>query len=137
MIKLILTDKSWCLKAKLLLGFAIFWLWKNLKRNFSLVACYLLKFTHCSLLVVKTLVTCCKICSLLVTEAARCKKTLVTRCRSCSLQSSLVTRCRSFSLQEFTRDSLQNFLVTRCRSCSFQKITRCLLRNFLVNCCKK
>ena len=73
--------------------------------------------THCK----KSLVTRCKICSLLVVEVARCRNSLVTRCRSCSLQkipcyslpSSLVTRCRSCSLQKITRYSLQNLLATR------------------------
>ena len=55
------------------------------RRNFSLVARYSLKFTCCSLLVGKSLVTRCKIRSLLVTELARCKKLLVTRCKICSL----------------------------------------------------
>ena len=45
----------------------------------------------------KSLVTRCKIRSLLVAEAARCKKSLVTRCRSCSLQK--ITR---YSLQNIT-----------------------------------
>ena len=124
-----------------------------MRRNLSFVARYLLRFTRCSLLVVKTFVTRCKIRSLLVAEVARCKKKLVTRCEiraGCSLkkllvveihsfsfQNSLVTRCRSCSLQKFIRYSLQNFLATRCRGCSLQKITRCSLRSALVNCCKK
>ena len=107
-----------------------------MRRNFSLVARYWLKFTHCSLLFVKSLVTCCKIRSLLVAEVARCKKSLATRRRSCSLQkitcyslqNLLVTRCRSCSLSKITRYSLQNSLVTRCRSCSLQKMTRCSLQ---------
>ena len=56
-----------------------------LRRNFSFVACYSLKFTCCSLLPVKSLVTRCKILSLLVAEVARCKKSLVTRCKIHSL----------------------------------------------------
>ena len=63
------------------------------KYNFSFVACHSLKFTCCLLLVVKSLLTCFKICwllvpkfqSLLAAEVARCKNSLVTRCRSCSL----------------------------------------------------
>ena len=94
----------------------------QLRRNFSLVARCSLKFTRCSLLVVKSLVTRCKIRSLLVAEVARCKKSLATRRRSCSLQkitcyslqNLLVTRCRSYSLQKITRYSLQNWLVTHC-----------------------
>ena len=108
-----------------------------LRCNFSLVARYWLKFTLCTLLVVKSLVTRCKICSLLVkkwlvaknhsllvAEVARCKKSLVTRCRSCSLQ-------------KITRYSLQNSLVARCRSgvncCKFMKKKlhhRCFPVNF-------
>ena len=89
------------------------------RRNFSLVARYSLKFTRCSLLVVKSLVTRCKIrsllvaellvaknYSLLVAEVARCKKSLVTRCKFRSLvvaevapcKKSLITRCRIRSL---------------------------------------
>ena len=101
------------------------------RRNFSLGACYLLKFTCCSLHVVKSLVTRCNICSLLVAEVARCKKSLLTRWRRCSLQkithylskNSLVTRCRNCSMQKLTLYSLQNFLVTRGISCSLQEIT--------------
>ena len=102
------------------------------RRNFSLVARYFLKFTRFSLLVVKSPVTRCKICSLLVAEVACCKKSLVTRCRSCSLQkitcyslqNSLVARWRSCSLQKSFRYLSQNSLVTRCRSYSLQKNTR-------------
>ena len=98
------------------------------RRNFSLVAPYSLKFTRCSLLVVKSLVTCCKICSLLVAEVVRCKESRY------SLQNLLVTRCRSCSLQKITRYSFQNSLVTRCRSCSLQNslVTRCKIRSLLV-----
>ena len=94
-----------------------------MRHNFSLVARYSLKFTPCSLLVVKSLITRCKIRLLLVAEVARCKKSLVTRCRSCSLQ-------------KITRYSLQNLLVTRCRSCSLQKITRYSLQNSCVVRCR-
>ena len=100
------------------------WTLRKLRRNFSLVARYSFKFTCCLVLVVKSLVTRCKIRSLLAAEVARCKNSLVTRCRSCllqkftrySLQNSLVKRCRSCSLQKFTRYSLQNSLVTRCKN---------------------
>ena len=101
------------------------------KCSFSLLACYWLKFTCFSLLVLKSLVIRCKFCSLLVAEVARCKKSLVTHYRSCSLQkitryslqNLLFTCCRSSSLEKITRSSLQSSLVTRCRSCSFQNIT--------------
>ena len=75
------------------------------RRNFSLVAYYSLKFTRCSLLVVKSLVTCCKNHFLLVAEVARYKK--ITRY---SLPNSLVTCCRSCSLQKITRHSLRKKL---------------------------
>ena len=106
------------------------------------VARYSLKFSRCSLLVVKSLVTRRKTRSLLVAEVARCKKSLVTRCKILSLlvaevarcKKSLVTRCRSCSLQKITHYSLQNSLVTRCRSCSFKNslVTRCKIRSLLV-----
>ena len=93
-------------------------------RNFSLVTLYSLKFTRCSLLVVKSLVTRCKIRSLLVAEVARCKKSLVTCCRSCSLQKSLVTRCKIHSLLVAEVARCKKSLVTRCRSCLLQIFTR-------------
>ena len=92
--------------------------------NFSFVTHYSLKSICCSLLVVKLLVTRCKISSLFVAEVARCKKSLVTRCRSCSLQ-------------KLTRSSLRNSLVTCCKSYSLHKIARYLLQIPLVNRCKK
>ena len=55
------------------------------RRNFSLVARYSLKVTPCLLLVVKSLVTRCRIRLLIVAEVARCKK--ITRYL---LQNSLV-----------------------------------------------
>ena len=80
--------------------------------NFSLVARYLLKFTRCLLLVEKSLVSRCKICSLLVVEVARCKKSIF----SC-LQNSLVIHSRSCSLQKSTSYWLQNLLVASCKRC--------------------
>ena len=94
----------------------------QLRRNFSLVARCSLKFTRCSLLVVKSLITRCKFARYLSQKFLVAKKSLVTRFRSCSLQKitcyslqiSLATRCRSYSLQKITRYSLQNWLVTHC-----------------------
>ena len=132
-----------------------------MRRNFSLVTRYSLKFARCSLLDVKSLVTRCKIRSLLVAEVARCKKSLVTRCKIRSLlvaeaarcKKSLVTRCkiRSLLVAEVarckkwlvTRCKIRSLLVaevarckksfvTRCRSCSLQKITRYTLQKLLV-----
>ena len=72
------------------------------RRNYSLIARYSLKFTRHSLLIVKSLVArckipwllvaCCKVCSLLVTEVARCKKSVVTRCKLCYLLVAKVAR---------------------------------------------
>ena len=85
-----------------------------LRRNVSLIACYSLKFTGCSLLVVKSLVARCKICSLLVAEVARCKKSLVTRCKIHLLLVAEVARCKKS-------------LVTRCkiRSLLAAEVARC------------
>ena len=91
------------------LEFFLFFLFSraiNSRRNFSLVVHYSFKFTRCQLLVVKLLVTRCKILSLVVAEVARCKKitryslqnSLVFLCRSCSLQKTLVARCKIRSL---------------------------------------
>ena len=115
------------------------------RRNFLLVARYSLKFTRCSLLIVKSLVTRCKIRSLIVAEVARCKKSLVTCCKILSLLVAKVVCCKIHLLlvaevahcKETTSYSLQNSLVTRCRSCSLQKITRYSLQNSLVTRCNK
>ena len=107
--------------------------------NFSLVARYSLKFTRCSLLVVRSLVTRCKICSLLVVVCSF----VVTRCyllfaiSSFVICSLFVIYCRSCSLQKVARYSLQNSFVTRCRSCSLQKITCYSFQNSLVTRCRK
>ena len=125
-----------------------------MRRNFLLVARYLLKFTCCSLIVVKSLITRCKIRSLLVAkshslliakshyllvaEVACCKKSL-NRCRN-----SLVTCCkiRPLLIAEVARCkeniccSLRNSFVTRCRSCSLKKITRYSLQNSLITRCR-
>ena len=93
--------------------------WDKTRRNFSLVARYLLKFTRCSLLIVKSLFARCKIRSLLVAEVARCKKSLVTRCKIRSLLVAEVARCKKS-------------LVTRCkiRSLLVAKIHSLLVANF-------
>ena len=81
------------------------------RRNFSLVACYSLNFTRCSLPVVKSLITRPKIRSLLVAEVAHCKKSFATRCRSCSLQ-------------KITRYPLQKLLVVEIHSLLIAKFDR-------------
>ena len=97
------------------------------RRNFSIVARCMLKLTRCLLLDVKSLVTRCKICTLLLARITCCKK--ITRSSSqkvtlYSLQNSLVTCCRICLLQKFVRYSLQNLLVTCCRSYFLLKSTR-------------
>ena len=57
----------------------------------TLVARYSFKFTRCLLLIVKSLLTRCKIRSLLVAEVARRKNSLI-------LKKSLVVRCKIRSL---------------------------------------
>ena len=89
-----------------------------MRRNFSLAARYSLKFICCSLLIVKSLVTRSKICSLLVAEVTCCKSSLVTRCRSCSLQ-------------KFTRYSLQMSLVAKIHSLFVAEVAR--YKNSLVS----
>ena len=94
------------------------------RRNFSRVTFHSLKFTRCSLLVVKSLITRCKICSLLVAEVTRCKKLLVSHCKIRSLlvaevarwKNSLVTRCKKS-------------LDTRCEMCLLLAATNHLLFN--------
>ena len=130
------------------------------RRNFSLVACYSLKFTRCSLLVIKSLVTRCKIRLLLIVEVAPCKKSLVACCKIRSLLVAEVALCkklrvtrRSCSLQKITRYSLQKLLVAKFACYSLQKllvaknhsllvaevarckkslVTRCKIRSLLV-----
>ena len=109
------------------------------RRNFSLVARYSLKFTRCSLLVVKSTryslqkLLVAKNHSLIVAKSTRYSLQKITRY---SLQNLLITRCRSCSLQKSTHYWLQDSLVTRCRSCSLQKNTHYLLKNSLVTRCK-
>ena len=110
-------------------------------RNFSLVARYSLKFTRCSLLVVKSLVARCKFCSLLVVEVARCKKSLATCCRSHSLQkitryslqkfcSLLVAKVHSLLIAKYALYSLQKLLVAKNHSLLFAKIHSLLVAKF-------
>ena len=76
-----------------------------MRRNFSLVAHYSLKFTHCSLITLKSLVTRCKFPSLLIAKFARY-----------SLQKLLVARNHSSLGEKFACYSLQNLLVAKIRS---------------------
>ena len=76
-----------------------------MSRNFSLVARYSLKFTHCLLIALKSLVTRCKFPSLLIAKFARY-----------SLQKLLVARNHSSLGEKFACYSLQNLLVAKFRS---------------------
>ena len=76
-----------------------------MRRNFSLVARYSLKFTHCLLIALKSLVTRCKFPSLLIAKFARY-----------SLQKLLVARNHSSLGEKFACYSLQNLLVAKFRS---------------------
>ena len=76
-----------------------------MSRNFSLVARYSLKFTHCLLIALKSLVTRCKFPSLLIAKFARY-----------SLQKLLVARNHSSLGEKFACYSLQNLLVAKIRS---------------------
>ena len=73
-----------------------------MRGNFSLVARYSLKFTRFSLLVIKSLVTCCKIRPLLVAEVARCKQSLVTCSKTHSLLVAEVARCKKSLVTDCT-----------------------------------
>ena len=99
------------------------------RRNFSLVARYSLKFTRCLLLVVKSLVTRCKIRSLLVVEVARCKKSLVTCCKIRSLLVAEVARCKKSLV---TRCKIRSLLVAEVPRCKKSLVTRCKIRSLLV-----
>ena len=112
------------------------------RHDFSLIARYSLKFTRCSLLVVKPLVTRCRIRLLLVAKFARyslqkllvtknhlllvSKKSLVTRYKFCSLLvaknlSLLVAKNHSLFVSKFARYSLQKLLVAKFACSSLQK----------------
>ena len=133
----------------LIAWYAVKLIWSNLlnqiilmRRNLSVVARYSLEFTRCLLLVVKPLVTRCKVRLLLIAEVVCCKKSLVTRCRSCSfqkitrylLQNSLVSCCRSCSLQKCNRYSLQirSLLVAEVAHSKKPHVARCKIRSLLV-----
>ena len=95
-----------------------------LRRNFSLVARYSLKFTRCSLFVVKSLLFIAKFAcyslqkllvaknhSLLVAEVARCKNQslLVAKFTRYSLHKLLVAKNHSLLIAKFARYLLQKF----------------------------
>ena len=112
------------------------------RRNFSFVTHYSLKFTRCSLLVVKLLVTCCKIRSLLVAEVARYKKSLVTCCKIRSLlvrevahsKRSLVTCCkiRSLLIAEVLVAKNHSLLITEVARFKKTLVTCCKIRSLLI-----
>ena len=87
---------------------------KKFRCNFSFITRYSLKFTVCSLLIVKSLVTRCKIRLLLVAEVARFKISLVTCCKNHSLV-----------VAKFARYSFQKLLVTKSHSLLVAEVARC------------
>ena len=87
--------------------------------NFTLFAWYSLKLTRCSLFVVKSPVTRCKICSLLVAEDARCKK--IT---GHSLLKLLVAKTHSLLVADFVSYSLQKLLVAKNHSLLVAEVAR-------------
>ena len=97
--------------------FVCFHPWLCRRLNFSLIARYSWKFTRCSLLVVKSTVTRCKICSL--------RK--ITRY---SLQKLLVAKNHSLLVAKFTRYPLQKLLVAKNHLLLVAKFARCLLQKW-------
>ena len=89
-----------------------------MRGNFSLVARYSLKFTRFSLLVIKSLVTCCKIRSLLV---AKIHSLLVAKFARYSLQKLLVAKNHSLLVANFAHYSLQKLLVAKVHSLLVEK----------------
>ena len=111
--------------------------WELPRHNFSLVACNSLKFTHCSLLVVKLLVARCKICLFLVADVAHYKKSLVTRCKIRSLlvadvahyKKSLVARCKNALV---TRCEIPSLLVAEVARSKKSLVSRCEIPSILI-----
>ena len=97
------------------------------RRNFSLVARYSLKFTRCLLLVVKSLVTRCKIHPLLV---AKNHSLPVAKFARYSLQKLLVAKNHSLLDAKFARYSLPKFLVAKNHSLLVAKFARCWLQKW-------
>ena len=98
-----------------------------MRHNFSLIARYSLKFTRCLLLVVKSVVARCKICSLLVVEVTRCKK--ITRY---PLQKLLVAKNYSLLVAKFARYSLQKLLVAKTNFLLVAKFARYSLQKMFL-----
>ena len=110
------------------------WLWffaaSNFwRRNFSLVTRYSLKFTRCSSLVVKSLVTRSKIRSLVVAKNHSLLVAEVARCKNHSL---LVAKFSRYSLQKLLVAKNQSLLVAEVARCKKSLVTRCKIRSLLV-----
>ena len=111
-------------------------------RKFSLVTCYLLKFTRCSLLVVEPLVTCCRNCwfqkhhSLLVAKFARYSlqklllaknhSLLVAKVACYSLQKLLVSKNHPLLVSKVAHYSLQKSLLAEVAHCKNSLVTHCI-----------
>ena len=89
--------------------------------NFSPFARYSLKFTCCSLLVVKSLVNRGNIFSLLVAEVARCKKWVVTFCKIYLL---MVPEVSHWKKSPVTRCKIRLLLVAEVACCKKSLVTR-------------
>ena len=101
-----------------------------MRPNFSFVVRYSLKFTRCSLLVVKSLITRCKIRSLLVAaKVARYKKSLVTKCEIRLLLVAEVARCKNSLI---THCKIHSLLVPEVSRCKKSLVTLCKIRLLLV-----
>ena len=96
----------------------------RMRRNFSLVSCYSLKFTCCLFLVVKLLVL---VADLLVTC---CRSSLLHKFTHYLLQKLLVTKNHSLLVWKFARYSLQKLLVTKFDSFLVAEVACC--KNYLL-----
>ena len=106
-----------------------------MRRNFSLVARYLLKSTHCSLLVAK-------FARYSLQKLVVAKKSLVTRCSVVEIHLLLVAKLARYSLQKLLVANIHSFLVAKfaCQSQQISVFIRCKIRPLLiaeVACCKK
>ena len=98
-----------------------------MRRNFSHVARYSLKFLCCSLLVAKSLVTCCKIShySLHKLLVAKNHSLLVAKFARYSLEKLLVAKNHLLFVAKFACYSLQKLLIEKSLSLLVAEVARC------------
>ena len=118
-----------------------------MKRNVSLTVCYLLKFTRCLLLIVKSLVTHCN------AEVARCKKSLMTCLQKLLVAKKyplLVVKFADYSMQKnklllkekfacYSSQKLfipKSLLVTHCNTGLLLVAVYACWKKSLISCCK-